>query len=142
MPAFTDNEAGFVLDFVTGRVTPHHTAVRTLYLGLLTAAPTGTNPTLASLTEVIATGYARQAVTWAAPTTTAGVTTTANSANVLFGPFTAIGGLPACTYAFLCTVVSGTAGEVQEIFQLPSALTALQGESAQAAIGALTLNLY
>lgn len=144
MSGMTDSAEKWILDFLTGRVTPHYVASRTTYLGLLTTAPASTDPTLASLVEPTSSaGYARQAVTWAAPSTDVnGVTTTANSLAVLLGPFTGSGGLAACVYAFLTTAASGTSGDVVELFPLAASLTAAQNESVQVSIGALVLSQF
>ena len=143
MSGFTDSMERYVLDFVTGRVTPRYTTSRTVYLGLLTADPVSTDPSFASLTEVVATGYARKAVTWAAPTTDANsVSTISNSVAIQFGPFTGVAGLPTCTWGFLSTSASGTAGDVVDLMQFSVPLSAPQNETAQADIGSVVLNLF
>jgi len=139
----TDSLERYVLDFVTGRVTPHYTASHTIYLGLLTATPPSTDPTLAALTEVVATGYARQAVTWTAPSTDVnGLTTASNSLAVQFGPFTGVSGLPTCTWGFLTTASSGTTGDVINLMQFGVPLSAPQNETVQADVGSILLSLF
>lgn len=139
MTAYSDTIAKATLDFITGRVTPRYTTARTTYLGLLTTVWGSTDPTLASLVEPTSAGYARKQVSWAAPVTSAGVTTIANSAAVIFGPFTAAGGLATCNWAFLTTAASGTSGDVVELFILGSPLSAVQNDSTEVNIGQLVL---
>ena len=52
--------AGRALDAISGRATA---TARTMYLALLSAAPTDAT-TLATMTEITTAGYSRQAVTF------------------------------------------------------------------------------
>lgn len=97
------------LNYLTGRSLDLGIAPQTMQLLLLTAPPVA-DPGPDNISEVSATGYARQNVTWSAATTpTPGQPSSiVNSSSVLFGPFTAVGGLgfPATHCALLGTVVA------------------------------------
>ena len=86
-----------------------------VYLGLATAAVTETS-TLATITEVSDTGYARQAVTFGTPVDSSGKRATDNTGAVTFGVF-AVGGI-AITHAFLTDASSGTSGKLLVCFDL------------------------
>lgn len=122
--------ANIALDAMTGRATQ---TARTTYLALLTAAPTDAT-TLATMTELSATGYARQSVAWTAPT--GDPSSTQNSATLTFGPFTTD---PAnATHCALCSAASGTTGDFIFHWALTAAKDAAIGESIQFAAGSLT----
>lgn len=129
--------AQFALDFVTGRALAY-TATRTTYLALLTAAPTDTS-TLATMTEVTTSGYARQSVTWTAPTA-ADPTVTSNSAAITFGPVT-VNMASAATHCALVSAASGTTGDFVMWWTLDFSKTAAANESIQFAIAALSMSL-
>jgi hypothetical protein len=129
--------AQYALDFVTGRALAY-TATRPTYLALLTAAPTDTT-TLSTMTEVTTTGYARQAVTWGAPTA-ADPTVTSNSAAITFGPFTA-NMASATTHCALVSSSSGTTGDFLMWWALDFSKQAALNESIQFAIAALSMSL-
>jgi hypothetical protein len=81
------------------------------YLMLLTATPTNTT-TLATMTELVGTGYSRQAIAsadWGALSGTQPTSTTA--AEKVFGPNSSGGDWTAITYVALGTVASGTSGK-------------------------------
>ncbi len=121
------------LDAATGRATQ---TARTVYLALLTAAPTDST-TLASMTEVTTTGYARQACAWAAPSSDPSISS--NTATITFGPFT--GDPPSVAYAALVSAASGTSGDFIAYWTADVAQDAGIGQSIQIAIGALTLSI-
>lgn len=125
--------ANIGLDAATGRATQ---TARTTYLALLTAAPSDST-TLASMTEVSTAGYARQSVTWAAPT--GDPSSTSNSAVITFGPFTA--DPPNITHCALVSASSGTTGDFIMHWALTAAKDPATNESLQFAIGALVMTL-
>jgi hypothetical protein len=123
--------ANIALDAMTGRATQ---TARTTYLALLTAAPTDAT-TLASMTELSATGYARQSVAWTAPS--GDPSSTQNSATITFGPFTTD---PAnVTHCALVSAASGTTGDFIMHWQLTAAKDAAVNESISFASGALVM---
>lgn len=137
--------AQYALDYVSGTMdttliggaTP-----RNVYLMLLTATPS--NPSsMATFSEVSATGYARQLVSWgAAALNGASIYQIANSAPILYGPFTGAGGLgPAATMCALVTVSTGTGGVPLMLWTLDSPGTAAQNSSLQINTGAMTMTL-
>lgn len=125
--------AGAALDAMTGRATQ---TARTTYLALLTAAPTDAT-TNATMAEVTTAGYARQAVTWAAPSGDPRVTS--NTALLTFGPFTA--DPPNITHAALVSSASGTSGDFIYWWTLDNARDAANGDSLTVAVGALVAQL-
>lgn len=125
--------AGAALDAMTGRATQ---TARTTYLALLTAAPSDTT-TLATMTELSATGYSRQAVTWSAPS--GDPRATSNSGAITFGPVTTD---PAnVTHAALVSASSGTTGDFIYYWTLDAARDGISGDSFQVANGALVMQL-
>lgn len=125
--------ANIALDAATGRATQ---TARTTYLALLTAAPTDAS-TPATMTELSATGYARQAVTWSAPS--GDPSSTSNSGTVTFGPFSTD---PAnVTHCALVSSSSGTTGDLVMWWSLTAAKDAAIGESIQFAAAALAMTL-
>lgn len=120
-----------MLDAASGRATQ---TARTTYLALLTAAPTDST-TLGTMSEVAATGYARQSVTWSDPTTTE---TTSNTNALTFGPFTSD---PAnVTHCALVSASTGTTGDFIWWWSLDTARDAASGDSISVAAGALTMS--
>lgn len=125
--------ANIGLDAATGRATQ---TARTVYLALLTVAPSDAT-TVATMTEVTTAGYARQAVTFTAPT--GDPSSTSNSATITFGPFSA--DPPNVPYAALVSTPSGTGGDFIAYWTADVARDAANGESIQVAAGALILTL-
>lgn len=116
------------------------TAAAGMFVALATAVPT--NPDTATLAdwaavEVSDPGYARQSVSWTAPA--GDPTQVANAADITFGPFS--GDPPAITHAFLCTVDTGTAGEVLAWWQLTTARDPAAGDQLRFLAGDLTMTL-
>lgn len=125
--------AGAALDAMSGRATQ---TARTTYLVLLTAAPSDTT-TLATMAEVTTAGYARQSVTWTAPS--GDPRSTSNSGAVTFGPFTA--DPPNVTHLALVSAASGTTGDFIYFWTADVARDGISGDSLQVANGALVMNL-
>lgn len=123
--------ASLGLDAKTGRVA---IAARTMYLALLTAAPTDLT-TLADMAEVTTAGYARQAVTFGAPAGDPRVTS--NSTAETWGPFTA--DPPIVTHLALVSAASGTVGDLIAFWTANTARDAAIGDSISANAGAITL---
>lgn len=123
--------ANIALDAATGRATQ---TARTVYLALLTVAP-GDSTTLASMTEVTTTGYARQSCAFSAPS--GDPSTSSNTATITFGPFTA--DPPSVAYAALVSASSGTTGDFIAYWTADVAQDATTGQSLQIAAGALTI---
>ena len=129
---FSQTGANYALDIVTGRNAGP--GARTTYLALLTAAPTDTT-TLATMSEVSTAGYARQAVTWSAPS--GDPSSTSNSGAINFPTFTA--DPPNITHCALVSAASGTTGDLVAWWQLTTARDAANGDSVSVASGALVL---
>lgn len=132
MPLIPNNAGqGIALDAKTGRATQ---TSRTVYLALLTAAPTATT-TLATMTELTGTGYSRQSVTWSAPT--GNPRTTSNTNAVTFGPFSFD---PASVgWVALVSAASGTTGDFIDAWSVDTARDGISGDSITVAAGALTI---
>lgn len=130
---FSQRGAEIALDAWSGRATA---SARTTYLVLLSAAPND-QTTLATMTELTTGGYARQPVTWGAPTGDPSVI--ANSAPVVFGPFA--GDPPNVPYCALVSSASGTSGDFLGHWTLDVAKDAATGESIQFNAAALTMSL-
>lgn len=111
-------------------------ATGSVWLALLTAAPTDTNLTMAAVTEYGATGYARQ-VFGPSSATAAEPSVISNAGVITFGPFTAGTGA-AVTHAAICDAVSGTTANIIGTVALTSSRTPATGDSLQAAIAAFT----
>lgn len=125
--------ANIALDAATGRATQ---TARTTYLCLLTAAPSDST-TVATMTEVTTSGYARQACAFAAPSSDPSLTS--NTATITFGPFSA--DPPNVPYLALVSSSSGTSGDFIAYWTADTARDAANGESIQVAAGGLTLSL-
>ena len=129
----TQQGASIALDAINGRATQ---TARNTYLALLTVAATDVN-TIAQLTEVVTSGYARQQVTWGAPS--GDPTVAANSAVITFGPFTA--DPPNIGFLALVSSASGTAGDLLYRWTADTARDGILGDSITIAAGALTMSL-
>ena len=125
--------AGLALDAMSGRATA---TARTMYLALLSAAPTDAT-TLATMTEIATAGYARQTAAWSAPSGDPRVSS--NTATITFGPFSA--DPPNVTHAALVSAASGTTGDFVYWWTWDVAKDAASGDSLQVAIGALVMQL-
>ena len=125
--------ANIALDAATGRATQ---TARTTYLALLTAAPTDAT-TVATMSELTTSGYSRQASTWAAPT--GDPSSTSNTATITWGPFSA--DPPNVTHIALVSSASGLSGDLVMYWTADVARNAANGESIQAAAGALVMTL-
>lgn len=113
-------------------------ATGSVWLALLTAAPTDTNLTMAAVTEYAATGYARQ-VFGPGSATAAEPSVIANAAIITFGPMTAgTGGV--VTHFAICDAVSGTTANIIATGALGSSRTPAVGDSLQAAAAAFTVS--
>ena len=129
--------AGKALDLLTGRAVTL-TAPRNTYLALLTADPGTPLADATTLAEITTPGYARQQVVWTAPANTP--MTTANSALLFYGPFTA-DMTSAASFAALVSAATGTTGvDVLYVWPIASPLLATANQSLQIAAGLLTLN--
>lgn len=106
------------------------------YLMLLTAPP-GTATTIAGLTEVTTSGYARQSVTFATATG-AYPSVVSNSNLVTFGPFTADMLLPS-QWAAMVDVSSGTTGQFLYSWNIASQQVSAS-QNIQISIGQLSLS--
>lgn len=143
---FTDTTDRAILNWITGTSLGTWTPPTTVYIALLTADPstTAANPTdplLSELTELSATGYARQVATWSSSTSPVnGVSQIQNSALITFGPFTGVSGSGTpTTYGALVTAASGTVGEVICTWQWDVPVLAPQNQSITIPISNLTL---
>lgn len=122
---------GIALDAKTGRATQ---TARTVYLALLTAAPSAST-TLATMSELTTAGYSRQAVTFSAPSGTP--RSTSNTAGVTFGPFSA--DPPSVGWVALVSAASGTSGDLIDAWSVDAARDGISGDSLTVAAGALVL---
>jgi hypothetical protein len=122
--------ANKMLDAVNGRATQ---TAATTHLALFTTAPTdaggGTEITTAGTN-----GYARQSVTWGAPSGDPSVC--ANTNAITFGPFTA--DLP--NVPFLALMSAATGGTMLWFWDADSARDPGNGDSITVAVGALTMS--
>jgi len=116
----------------------------TLWMGLLTAAPTaGTDLTMASETEYGATGYARQSLTVASAwnaVTSASPSVVSNAASITWGPTSSSPGTTV-TWGILCDAVSGTTANLYIAYLLTTPRTPISGDSVQAAASAFTASI-
>ncbi len=102
------------------------------YIGLATDASLAENATLASLTEVSGTGYARIVVEDTSTGFPTSETTGTNDWRTITKQVTFTGGAGGWTganTAFLCTVDSGTAGKLIASFPLSSTRTLAAGDT-------------
>lgn len=114
-------------------------AVGSVYLALLTAAPTDTNLTMAAVTEYAATGYARQ-VFGPGSATAAEPSVISNAGTITFGPLTGANGTTVITHWAICDAVSGTTANIIATGALTTSRTPAAGDSLQAAAGAFTVS--
>lgn len=127
----------YALQIVTGQSAGP--GARTTYVALCTGsvpADNATTPT-ALANEIATSGYARQAVTWGAPTGDAPAQIS-NSGTVTYGPFNVNQATP-ITVAVLVSSASGTGGDFLAYWLLDAAVSPAAGQSVQFAIGALIL---
>jgi hypothetical protein len=129
--------AGIAADAITGRATQ---TARTMYLALLTAAPTvaTTMSTMTELTTPATNGYDREICAFDAPDA-ASPNVSANSSLITFGPFTS--DLANVTHCALVSDLTGTAGELTHYWTLDAARDPANGDSITVAAGALTLSV-
>jgi hypothetical protein len=135
--SLTDTTDRAVLNWVTGTGTGSWAppATNSAYIALLTADPSTTaaiptDPQLSELTELAATGYSRQIVTFNSATSSSGISSISNNNLVTFGPFTASNGSgSATTFGALVTAAAGTTGEVICTWQWDTPITAPQNQS-------------
>lgn len=125
--------ANIALDAATGRATQ---TARTVYLALLTAAPSDST-TMATMTELTTAGYSRQACTFGAPAGDPSLSS--NTGTITFGPFSA--DPPSVAYAALVSASSGTVGDFIAYWTADVAQDAANGQSIQVSAGALTLSI-
>lgn len=113
-------------------------AARNVYVGLATAVPlAGEAVTLSTITEPSTPGYVRPLVGWSNALAINEVVAIRNSDSESFGTVTA--DLPSCSYAFLCTSVSGTSGDILYVWELAEPVQALAGKPISAAAGGLII---
>lgn len=126
--------ANAMLDAASGRATQ---TARTVYLALLTAAPTDatTMASMAELTTPGTNGYSRQTVAWSAPS--GDPSSTQNSGALTFGPFTA--DLANVTHCALVSASTGTAGDFIWYWTVDVAKDPANGDSITVAAGAVTM---
>lgn len=133
-----DTGAGLAYDAITGRATVNS---RTTYLMLvqnthtITDTSTGANVEGAEIQTAGTGGYARQSVTWSAPTAGAG----SNSGTITFGPASA--DWANATQAALVDLVSGTPTNIYAYWTLDVPKDAASGDSITIANGALTFTV-
>lgn len=142
----TDTTDRAVLNWITGTALGGWTPPSTGYIALLTVDPSttaanSTDPQLSELTELAATGYSRQVVTWTASTSPSNGTSQIQNNNlVTFGSFTASNGSGTpTTFGALVTAASGTTGEVIAVWQWDVPILASQNQSITIPIAAITL---
>jgi hypothetical protein len=142
----TDTTDRAILNWITGTSLGGWTPPSTAYVALLTVDPSTTSaiptdPQLSELTELAATGYARQIATFTSATTpTNGTSQIQNSNLITFGPFTAASGSGTpTTFGALVTASTGTVGEVICVWQWDTPVTAPQNQSITIPIANLTL---
>jgi len=125
--------AGIALDALNGRATQ---TARSTWIALLTSAATDAT-TMATMAEMTTTGYARQPVTWSAPTGDPAISK--NTGVLTFGPFTA--DPPSIGFLGLVTAATGTAGSLLYRWTADVARDGISGDSIVIAIDALTMSL-
>lgn len=106
------------------------------WIALLTADPTGLT-TIAALTEVTTTGYARTACVFT-PATATNPSVISNSSLLTFGPMTANMTL-AAQWAALVTVASGTVGHLHFTWTLDQPQQVLATQEIAIAAGTLSI---
>jgi hypothetical protein len=126
--------AQYALDIVSGRNAGP--GARTVYVALLTAAPTYTT-TNATMSETAMTGYARQAIAVTAPSA-ADPPETHNSGVLTFGPVT--GAMDTITHVAIVSSSSGTGGDFLVWGALAVSRLPMSGDTIQVAASALSLS--
>ncbi len=126
--------ANIALDAMSGRATQ---TARTMYLALLTAAPTDATSmaTMAELATPGVSGYNRQTVAFSAPT--GDPSSSSNTGAITFGPFTA--DLANVTHIALVSASTGTAGDLPFYWTADAAKDPANGDSITIAAGALVM---
>jgi len=120
------------LQFLLELLSARQSLPANFYLGLATDASLAENATLASLTEVSGTGYARIAIEPTAVGFPTSEATGTNDWRTIAKQVTFTGGAGGWTganTAFLCTVSSGTAGKLLASFPLAATRTLQQGDT-------------
>lgn len=142
---FTDTTDRAILNWITGTSLGGWTPPTTAYVALLTVDPATTaviptDPQLSELTELSATGYTREIVTFSVATSpTNGTSQIQNSNLVTFGPFTGVAGSGSpATFGALVNVASGTSGEVISVWEWDTPITAPQNQAITIPINNLT----
>jgi hypothetical protein len=126
--------ANIGLDAMSGRATQ---TSRSTYLALLTSAP-GDTTTMSSMSELTtpgSNGYARQSVTWAAPS--GDPSSTSNTNALTFGPFSS--DLAAVTHLALVSASTGTSGDLIWYWTLDTSRDPANGDEIRFNIGALVM---
>jgi hypothetical protein len=121
----SDKGADIALDAITGRATQ---TARTMYLALLTAAPTDAT-TLATMSEYAAAGYARQTFTPSVPAASGANRRSANTNSLSYGPLTGATGAVNITHCALVSALSGTTGDLVYYWTLDNARTPQAGDT-------------
>lgn len=134
----TNASKQLLLDYLTGRAVPL-VAPRPTYLGLaFSLSTTPDESTLANISEVTTTGYARVLVPWATPGINPVITK--SSADVQFAAMTvdmAPGQM--AQYAFLTDTNTGTTGTLLYVWTLTEPLQAKAGKPIFIAAGSLAI---
>lgn len=153
---FTDSASRATLSWLVGNTIPSGwTPATNTYLALLTSDPRVTvvngvtvfdnDPTVSDIVavEFTATGYSRKQVTWSASQTNTGnPSSTNNSTQLTYGPFTdASGSGAATTFGALVTSASGSTGNVIHVWEWDNPVSAAQNESVVISVGNLTMTL-
>lgn len=126
--------ANIALDAMTGRATQ---TARTMYLALLTAAPTDST-TMGTMTEVTTpgtNGYSRQTCAFTAPS--GDPSSTENTSLITFGPFSS--DLGNVTHLALVSASTGTTGDLVMYWTADVAKDPANGDSITVAAGALVM---
>jgi len=141
----TDTTDRAILNWITGTALGGWTPPTTSYVALLTVDPSTTaaiptDPQMSELTELAATGYSRQVVTFtAASSPSNGVSQIQNNNLVTFGPFTATNGSGTpTTFGALVTTATGTTGEVISVWQWDVPVLAAQNQAITVPVANIT----
>lgn len=119
---------GWIARLLEGTVGRTAISTGSVYVGLaLTVPDNPADATLANIGEVTTTGYARKII----PAFNAAVTTGTNPTittptQFQFDAFTA-DMTQVAPYAFLCDVLSGTAGNIRYVWEVPGGIKAVAG---------------
>lgn len=101
---------------------PEATA-RPTYIGLASAVPLDSTPTLATISEVVVGGYARKVVGWRDAVISGNVVKVTNSDAVTLGPVTE--DMQPVPYAFLADIAAGSEGTLLYVWELAEPVGAL-----------------